>query len=257
MITQTTNTLLAESQLEAFLHSEGIPKRMSACLADLPNKIGKPVETILDCGGGNGMYLDMLLEIFSEAQGTLVDSAPFMLDQNVSHPRKRLLLQNLDDMDSIINTGQKFDLICFSDVLHHCIVPTYRGTRDLQTKILKNAAKLLAPGGLVLVSERIMDSCLMDEYSVRLTYALTRSRILAGITRWFGANTAGVGVCFASNNRFKKLCDDSGLALIEEINIDSTSNWSLKSQMSALIWFIALGARSLRHDLFLLTKSAD
>jgi trans-aconitate methyltransferase len=35
------------------------------------------IELILDCGGGNGQYLDMLLEQFPKAQGTLVDSTQF------------------------------------------------------------------------------------------------------------------------------------------------------------------------------------
>jgi trans-aconitate methyltransferase len=100
---QTENDLkLTDSQLEAFLHKTGFPERLVTYIEQLPSKIGYRVETILDCGGGNGQYLDMLLEQFPNAQGTLVDSAQFMLDQNRPHPRKQIILGNLDDLSHCV-----------------------------------------------------------------------------------------------------------------------------------------------------------
>ncbi len=253
---QTANLQLSDAQLEAFLHTHGIPERIVQYFDELPEKLvklggGGRMRSILDCGGGNGQYLDMLLDHFPQAEGTLVDSAQFMLDQNKSHPRKRLVLENLENMASLIDSGQKFDLICFSDVLHHCIVSTYAGTRALQTTILKNAAKLLAAGGHVVVSERIIDSWITDEFSAKLAYTLTRSKMLANVTRLFGANTAGVGVCFTPRKRFLKLVDDAGLSLVEVV-LDEENNFSLKRRIKILIWLLGLGAKSLRHELFLL-----
>jgi trans-aconitate methyltransferase len=72
---QTKDLKLTDSQLEAFLHKTGFPERPVTYFEQLPSKIDHPVNTILDCGGGNGQYLDMLLEQFPNAQGTLVDSA--------------------------------------------------------------------------------------------------------------------------------------------------------------------------------------
>jgi hypothetical protein len=46
---------------------------------------------------------------------------------------------------------------------------------------------------------------LTDEFSVKLIYYLTRNKPLAGMTRFFGANTAGVGVCFASDKKVSKI----------------------------------------------------
>ena len=249
---QTENLQLNDSQLKAFLLTDGIPPRVVSYFDELPAKLGAPVRSILDCGGGNGMYLDMILDRFPEAEGTLVDSAQFMLDSNKPHPRKRLWLENLEDMSSLLDSGQKFDLICFTDVLHHCVVPTYAGTRALQTTILKNAAKLLAPNGHVVVGERIIDSWITDEYSVRTVFALTRSRFLARVIRLFGANTAGVGVCFASRNRLQKLFEDAGLSILEETHADSSEDHSLKKRLRIFVQRLALGAKSLRHDLFLL-----
>ena len=261
-VKQMSGLQLSEYQLEAFLHSRGIPRKLLTYFnEELPMKFTSPVRHILDCGGGNGMYLDILLDLFSEAEGTLIDSAQFMLDQNKPHPRKRLLLENLADMSSLIDSKQKFDLICFSDVLHHCIVPSYTGTRELQTTILKNAAKLLAPNGRILVSERIFDSWITDEYSTYLTYVLTRSRLLSGVTRLLGANTAGVGVCFVSQKRFQKLCENAGLVIVEEVRLNNKkcssekidkNKGALKRCLKVLVRSIGLGVKSIRHDLFLL-----
>jgi hypothetical protein len=95
---QTENLQLNSKQLQAFLHSKGILLGIISYFEKLPSELNFSVESILDCGGGNGQYLDMLLEQFPNAQGTLVDSAQFMLDQNKPHPRKQLILGNLEDL---------------------------------------------------------------------------------------------------------------------------------------------------------------
>jgi SAM-dependent methyltransferase len=253
---QTENLKLSDSQLEAFLHKSGFPTKLVTYFEQLPSKINCPIKTILDCGGGNGQYLDMLLEQFPNAQGTLVDSAQFMLDQNKPHPRKQLILGNLEDLPHYVKIENRggvrclYDLICFSDVLHHCICPSYQETRQLQTTILKNAKTLLSPNGHIIVSERIVNSWLTDEYSVKLIYHLTRNKPLAKIIRFFGANTAGIGVCFISEKLFHKLCKDAGLVSVEDIHINADEKHSIKNSIILLFRSLSLGARSFQHRLF-------
>ncbi|MDR0705960.1 MAG: class I SAM-dependent methyltransferase [Planctomycetaceae bacterium] len=258
---QAENLKLSDSQLEAFLHKSGFPEKLVRYFEQLPSKISYPVETILDCGGGNGEYLDLLLEQFPNAQGTLVDSAQFMLDQNKPHARKHLILGNLDNLSNCVkieNRGggggdRQFYLICFSDVLHLCIDSTYQETRNLQTTILKNAKTLLSPNGSIIVSERIVNSWLPYDYSTRLIYNLTRSKSIASIIKLLGANTAGVGVAFMSRERFEKLCNDVGLTMIEEILISENKKYSIKSMLTTSVRYCGLGISSLTHRLFRLT----
>jgi 2-polyprenyl-3-methyl-5-hydroxy-6-metoxy-1,4-benzoquinol methylase len=148
---------------------------------------------------------------------------------------------------------RQFDLICFSDVLHHCICPTYQETRDLQTTILKNAKTLLSPNGSIIVSERIVNSWLPYDYSTKLIYNLTRSKSIASIIKLLGANTAGVGVAFMSKERFKKLCNDAGLTIIEEFLITENKKNSIKSMLTTSVRYFGLGISSLTHRLFRLT----
>jgi hypothetical protein len=48
-----------------------------------------------------------------------------------------------------------------------------------------------------------------------LIFGLTKSRALAPFTRRLGANTAGVGVCFLSERRWRALLAQAGLTVVE------------------------------------------
>lgn len=243
---ETTELQLDESGLEKFLHSAGVPPIIRSFYGNLPEKIETPVRSILDCGGGDGLYMDMLLDRFSEAEGTLIDSASYMLERNVPRARKHLVCGNLEDMSEWLPSEKIFDLICFSDVLHHCIARRYSKTREIQTRILDNAVSRLAPGGHVLVCERLMNSFLGDEFTTRSIYHLTRSKLFAGFVRGMGANTAGVGVCFFSDKRLRRLFRDVGLEIDDEVSHSQYRRMSPKLRM--------LGMQSSLHAIFLLRK---
>jgi hypothetical protein len=70
------------------------------------------------------------------------------------------------------------------------------------------------------------------------------------MTRFFGANTAGVGVAFMSEKRLKQLCNDVGITIIEEILIDENKKYSIKSMLTTSVRYFGLGINSLTHRLF-------
>lgn len=244
---QASNHQLRESQLIAFLHQKGVPERIISYFRELSGSMQRPVRNILDCGGGSGVYLDMLLEQFPNATGTLVDSAQFMLDQNIPHPRKRLVLENLENLFMLGRNGERFDLICFIDVLHHCVTKTYRNTRAMQMTILKNAAQLLSPQGQILISERIMESWVCDGFSSRFIYHLTKNKLMAPLIRRAGANTAGVGVCFMSKRQLADLANDAGLQLISEDVLGQPRN---HFNAKALLQRCFVGLQSISNVIF-------
>lgn len=251
---QRKNYRLEPTQLEAFLHRHGVTERLVDFFQTLPEIVEQPVYSILDCGGGNGQYLDMLLDLFPQATGVLLDSAPFMLERNKPHERKRLLLGDLEDMSSLIDAGQNFDLICFSDVLHHCIADSYRKTTELQTHLLLAANRLLAPGGQIIVCERLMESWVSDDYSAKLTYLLTRNRLLAHWMRFFGANTAGVGVCYASNRRIEEIFHEAGLEIVVKIATEDPEKRPRWQKIRLFGQLLFLCAKRIDAVLFLLKK---
>lgn len=190
--------------------------RLAAVICEYLGADDRPLR-IVDLGGGDGSVLDACLEALPGADGLLVDLAQVMLDSNRPHVRKRLKLGNLADLDATLADEPPFDVMIFNVVLHHCLADDARATRTLQQDILRAAGRHLAPGGTILVLEQIHESPLVPDLTPWLIYRLTRLRTLAPVVRRLGANTAGVGVLFASTRRLRRLFADSGLALREEI----------------------------------------
>lgn len=167
---------------------------------------------ILDVGGGNGRFLDEVLELFPEARGELVDNAPRMLAGNAPHPRKRLreLACEAIRRESF---EEPFDLVTVNVLLHHLVAPSYPGCRGHAVALLRQLADLLAPGGRVLVYEQ----CYRPRSSWlprpgRAIFQLSSLRIppLPTLMRFLGANTAGVGVAFRGEEEWVEVLTESG-----------------------------------------------
>lgn len=191
-------------------------KRLAGMICDYLGEPDRP-RRIVDLGGGDGSVLDHCLEGLPGAEGLLVDLAQVMLDANRPHPRKRLRLGNLADLDTALADEDPFDLMILNVVLHHCLADDAPSTRALQEDILRAAARRLAPGGTILVLEQVHESPIVPDLTPWLIYRLTRLRLLAPVVRRLGANTAGVGVLFASTRRLRRLFADAGLELRDEI----------------------------------------
>ncbi len=171
---------------------------------------------VADLGGGDGVVLDGLLEALPNARGMLVDLAQEMVDANRPHPRKRAVRGDLAHLDASLAPDERFDIIFFNVVLHHCLGSSPAETRRLQERILREATSRLTPTGRIFVLEQIHESPIFPDFSSHLIYHLTKSRSLAPLTGRFGANTAGVGVLFASERRLHRLFDDAGLDVCDE-----------------------------------------
>jgi ubiquinone/menaquinone biosynthesis C-methylase UbiE len=242
----TAKHQLNDSQLSQFLHQNGIDKYLASFFRNFAASTKNPVRKILDCGGGDGQYLDFLLDIFPDAEGVLVDSAQFMLDRNKPHPRKKCVLENLEDMKSLIcDDSNRFDMICFTDVLHHCIVDSYRGTRALQSRILSMASQLLTKEGYIIICERVFESWVTAGFSTKLIYYLTKNKWLGRFLRFFGANTGGVGVCFLSHQQFLDILGETGLKVSQEVCL-----YQQRYRYYHLIRFLALGIKQSSYRLF-------
>ena len=110
--------------------------------------------------------------------------------------------------------------------MHHCLDSGVSSTRRLQKTILTQASKRLAPGGFILVLEQIHESPLVPDLASLVIYRLTKSRLLAPLMGRFGANTAGVGVLFASQRRLRRLFDEAGMQIMKErLFRDDGSSW--------------------------------
>jgi SAM-dependent methyltransferase len=185
-------------------------RKLVQLICDAAGNGSSPVR-MADLGGGDGRVLDGCLDARPGSTAVLVDVAQEMVDANLQRPDKTVLRGNLVDLDPVLPEGMLFDVILFNVVLHHCIDDSVAATRDLQRRILRAAAGRLAPGGRILVLEQVHESPLVPDLAPWFIYQLTSSRILPGILRPLGANTAGVGVLFASERRLLRLFESAEL----------------------------------------------
>lgn len=204
---------LSDASLEDF-HGDLVSDFILERIAQLAQRdFGSREFSILDVGGGTGYFADKMLERFPLARVHLLDNAGFQLERNAPHPRKTLHLGSAEDLLQLFGE-HRFDLICFNYVAHHFVLNSYGRTRRMQRKVLSDGAGLLAPGGRISLVEHLCNSFIRSASS-RLMYQLTASRTLAPIVKRFGANTAGVGVCFLEEKSWFDNLNAVGLRVLE------------------------------------------
>src|SRR5688572_22692908 len=91
---------------------------------------------LLDIGGGNGVFVDKVLDLFPRCRATLLDNAEPLLEANKPHPRKELVKASVEELRQVLGE-RRFDVICYHWVLHHMVMPSYTATREMQVRVLR------------------------------------------------------------------------------------------------------------------------
>jgi len=103
-------------------------------------------------GGGNGTFLDSMLQAMPDATGTLVEMSQGMADKNAPSNRKAVICANfLDWATATAQSKQRFDVIFFNFVLHHFVGTHREESMRLQAQALQAAKSVLAKDGLIVV----------------------------------------------------------------------------------------------------------
>ena len=107
-------------------------------VADWLRPVVAPGGCVLDVGGGAGQ-LAVLLAVSLDADVTVLDPTPALVDYVPAHPRVTGLIGTAEDMPFADST---FDAVLASDAFHHF--------RD-QNAAVREFARVVRPGGSVLV----------------------------------------------------------------------------------------------------------
>ncbi len=166
---------------------------------------------ILDVGGGNGKYADRFIKSFPLSTCTVVEPEAYLVNKNLPNPRKVLI----NNTYQALPKESHYHAIQFNWVLHHFIGDSYNKSCLIQLDGIKEAFELLLPGGVILIFENFYESQAVLELSSWLIYQLTASSLIEKFTAHMGANTAGVGVCFHSEEYWKEQLSEVGFADIE------------------------------------------
>lgn len=166
----------------------------------------------LDLGGGTGRFADLLLAHYPLAEGSVFDNSELLLAKNKPDPRKRLIC---DSAEHLGNIHDRFDLISVHWLLHHLVGDSYAQTTGNQRAVLGGLAGLLTGRGRISLFENNYQGLVLSALPGWLIYVATSMRSLAALTRRLGANTAGVGVCFRSEQQWRAMIAATGFKIVD------------------------------------------
>jgi Methyltransferase domain len=236
---------LEDSQLETF-DLEHVNDRLWEIIKEQIDKDFPNGDfNFLDVGGGNGVFADRLLDYYPNSKGTVLDNAQVLLDKNQINPRKIIICDSVENLDSIEN---KYDLICFNWLLHHLVGNSYSETRKNMSTAINAVIPLLTSRGRVSIFENMYDGLVIDGLPSRIIFTLTSGKAIAGVIKKMGANTAGVGVCFLSQKQWIETIGRTGLQLVKYT--DDDDKWNIPTK-----WRVFLHMGNTRCGHFWLTNS--
>jgi SAM-dependent methyltransferase len=248
-----TFLLLDEAQNVTYNVEYHTSEELEAKLTAIDELCHEPFPNILDLGGGNGAFADQLLARFPKSTVTILDISAALLEKNISSPRKELVHGSIEDMLAIL-PERNFDYITINWVLHHLVGNNYRACKENCVRTLKSCKALLRPNGMLIIAEDTFEGYLGSNLPSHLIYAITsiRWRWFVRLSQgWF--NTAGVGVCFQSQQVWQRIFVETGFDLIAFQR--GLVWWWLRRSLRGLVIHL-LFVKSISHGHFFLKPRA-
>jgi SAM-dependent methyltransferase len=191
-------------------HPEYSVKRLSFAAQAIAERTDAG-SSLVDLGCGAGNTLAYLVEATPVRDVVGVDVSTQLLErcrQAVDCPVYRASIVD-DDLATIL--GRTFDVAVVAAVLHHLIGRTRAGSRAYARAAIRNALRLLNPGGhLVIVEPILYPRLAMDAvfYVKKALSSVTDRRIFFGDNYWtnFGAPV----VSYYGNLELQKMVEDEG-----------------------------------------------
>jgi len=241
---------LSEAQNAVFDTDYHTPKELTTKLSLLREHFGEKKINILDAGGGNGSFTDSVLETFPRWSSTIIDISDHLLSQNAPHPRKRLVKASIFDAATVLS-GEKFDVVSINWILHHLVGKNYRDSINNISRALSICTSMLNKNGLICIGENRYQGIGDCNIPAWLIYRLTtlRNPLVVSLVRKH-ANTAGVGVCFQSEQAWTNLFTQAGLKEIyprfhnHPFEIRGLKKWALLIKTAGKVHFYLTPVRS-------------
>jgi len=211
-IMQQLQQKLSKEQIKAFYHDYFVDEQVGNFIALMKPYIDPPPARIIDVGGGAGFFAESLQERVG-VETVVLDSDP----KSVSICKQRGVEAVLGDaLNPEFNESDV--VVCLNLILHHLVGRSEQDTAEMQSRALmvwKSSARV------IFVSEYVYESFLINSFSGKLIYLITKNSFLSFVGRLISrivpslrANTFGVGVRFRSKAEWLKMFGDRGFEVV-------------------------------------------
>ena len=207
---------LDDAQNTKFNREIHTPEDLKKKLVYLNLSLGRREARVLDLGGGNGTFLDAVLDNFPRSKGTLLDISPSLIAANKDRPDKTVVIGSVAEMQRLLPHAA-YNVITVNWLLHHLVGSHYAACGDNCVAVLEKCKTALLPDGMIVVAEVDYQGAFDGWLASRLIYAITSLRV-AGIERLLKplANTVGSGVCFRSQGGWEAIFARAGLKVVKQ-----------------------------------------
>ena len=176
---------------------------------------------ILDIGGASGNFALSLSEYFGSGTEIFVlDSSEYDTWQDDAYNTKiHFIKDSVEYLNKVFDPAQPFDLIFANRVFHHFIGKSWLKTLCGMDDVLTQIRQLLAQDGTLCIKEHFYNGMIFDKATGFIIFCLTTCSLpgIAKLVQKNGAHSAGVGVCFQSENMWIKRVKKNGF-ILEDIN---------------------------------------
>jgi len=167
--------------------------------------------SLVDLGCGAGNTLAYLVESTPIRDVVGVDVSEGLLARCRGHVDCPVHLASIVDPDLATIVGRTFDVAVVAAVLHHLIGPTRKSSRAYARTAIRNAMRLLKPGGhMVIVEPSFSPRFVMDGvfYVKKALSSVTDRRVFVGDNYWtnFGAPV----VSYYGNVELQSMIEEEG-----------------------------------------------
>ena len=174
---------------------------------------------ILDVGGGSGNFAFALSKYFAENG---YDAEIFVLDitkydtWELYGDTIHFIEGSSFDIEKYFNICT-FNLVFVNCAFHHLIQSSWQKTIAGIIALLRSIHKILKNDGILCVSEYFYEILFFKEISSWIIYTLSTisTPTIMTLLRKIGSKSAGVGVCFLSIDKWKRLLNQTEYKIID------------------------------------------
>ena len=172
---------------------------------------------ILDIGGASGTFALALSDFFNnKTEIYVLDNSAYTTWQEAEYTaRIHFINDSVENLKSVFKDGKPFDLIFANRVFHHFIGKGWKKSLKGMDDVLTQLRQLLAENGTLCIKDHFYNGMVFDKATSFIIFTMTTCKIpaIAKIVQKNGAHSAGVGVCFQSEQMWLERIKKNGLII--------------------------------------------